>query len=435
MGEEILEIEMRGLLLLVAIVAVVVARKPFQDAKKQKTFEVELFRVKRDPQLVRKELSRLRDAQKTGNWGPINPKWDRLIDETPMTPHDRARIMRQRAMRNKKNVQLHARDDPYAPFKNYEDAIFVGTIALGTPWQSPFNVVFDTGSSNLWVPEVGCSQGGCSGKDTYDSSQSSTYVANGKAFSIQYGTGSCSGTLVQDKVCVTGSDCSSSGDLSCTATFGQANQMAQFFESSPIDGILGLGFQSLATDNVVTVIQNLVSQGAISQPVFQFFLDSQPRSTTARIVFGGWDSSYFTGQINWVPLTSENYYVIQVDGTYVNGNSLNQCDLGCSAIVDSGTSELVGPAQYVQPLIQAIGTVEQDCSNWHELPDISFEINGNKYAVTPVEYVLNQTGYGCTLGISSQAGFPYWILGDVFIRAWSTVFDQQQNRVGFAKSI
>jgi hypothetical protein len=385
--------------------------------------------------VVRKEVARLRESQKTGNWGPINPKWDRLMDETPMAPEERARIMRQRLQRNKKSTKLHARDDPYAPFKNYEDAIFVGSIGLGTPYQSPFNVVFDTGSSNLWVPEVGCSTGGCSGKDTYDSSRSSSYVANGKAFSIQYGTGSCSGTLVQDRVCVTGTDCSNSGDLSCTATFGQADQMASFFQSSPIDGILGLGFQSLATDNVVTVLQNLVSQGQISQPVFQFFLDSQPRTTNARIVFGGYDSSYFTGNLNWVPLTSENYYVIQLDGTYVGGTSLNQCDLGCSAIVDSGTSELVGPSQYVGPLIQAIGTVNQDCSNYASLPTISFEIGGNKYDVSPVEYVLNQTGVGCTLGISSQAGFPYWILGDVFIRAWSTVFDQSNNRVGFARSV
>ena len=59
-----------------------------------------------------------------------------------------------------------------APFKNYADESFVGTIGIGSPYQGPFVVVFDTGSSNLWVPQVGCNSGGCQGKTHYDSSQS-----------------------------------------------------------------------------------------------------------------------------------------------------------------------------------------------------------------------------------------------------------------------
>lgn len=54
---------------------------------------------------------------------------------------------------------------------NEQGAQYFGEIAIGTPPQK-FSVIFDTGSSNLWVPTSKCHTATCTEHERYDSSKS-----------------------------------------------------------------------------------------------------------------------------------------------------------------------------------------------------------------------------------------------------------------------
>merc|ERR1712203_978551 len=83
-----------------------------------------------------------------------------------------------------------------------QDSEYFGEVFIGTPAQK-FTVIYDTGSSNLWVPGKSCSN--CKpGTPRYDSSQSTTFAKDGRSFGLRYGTGSCNGFISNDTISMAG---------------------------------------------------------------------------------------------------------------------------------------------------------------------------------------------------------------------------------------
>lgn len=81
--------------------------------------------------------------------------------------------------------------------KDYYNVEYYGDIGIGTPPQV-FQVIFDTGSSNLWVFSEAYSGPGNPNK--YNSAQSSTYQPDGRSFEIPYVSGNVSGFLSVDTI-------------------------------------------------------------------------------------------------------------------------------------------------------------------------------------------------------------------------------------------
>ncbi|XP_024430173.2 pepsin A [Desmodus rotundus] len=319
------------------------------------------------------------------------------------------------------------------PLENYMDTEYFGTISIGTPPQE-FTVIFDTGSSNLWVPSVYCSSPACSNHNRFNPQQSSTYRATSQKVSVSYGTGSMTGILGYDTVQV--------ADISDTnQIFGLSKtEPSSFLYYAPFDGILGLAYPSIASSGATPVFDNMWDQGLISQDLFSVYLSSNDQSGSV-VMFGGIDSSYYTGNLNWVPLSSETYWQITVDSITMNGEAI-ACSGGCQAIVDTGTSLLTGPTNAIANIQGYIGASQASngqmvvsCSAINNLPNIVFTINGIQYPLSPSAYIL-QMQQDCISGFQAMelptASGDLWILGDIFIRQYFTVFDRGNNQVGLA---
>lgn len=432
--------------------------------------------------------------------------------------------------------------------KNYLDAQYFGVIGIGSPAQN-FTVIFDTGSSNLWVPSSKCYFSiPCYFHARFSAALSNTYKAIGKSCSIPYGSGSVYGFFSQDNVQV--------GNLVVKdQVFIEATREASLnFLLAKFDGILGLGFQEISVGDVAPVWYNMVEQGLVKEKLFSFWLNRDPDDENGgEIVFGGMDRKHFKGRHIYVPVSSKGYWQFEMGDFLVGNHSTGFCAGGCAAIVDSGTSLITGPTAIVTEINHAIGaegivsmeckevvsqygemilklltedtlphsvcsliglcefdgsqfvstTIETviekhdgekspvghgalcgacemavvwiqnqlrqnqtreriltyanelcerlpspmgqssvDCNNIASLPKVSFTIGNRALGLTPDQYIF-KAGEGdeaiCISGFTAldvpPPQGPLWVLGDIFMGAYHTVFDFGNLKLGFAESV
>ncbi|GMP39780.1 hypothetical protein CsSME_00010481 [Camellia sinensis var. sinensis] len=100
---------------------------------------------------------------------------------------------------------------------------------------------------------------------------------------------------------------------------------------------------------------------------------------------------------------------------------------------------------YVNQLCESLpspnGESAVDCNSLSKLPNVTFTIGSKDFTLTPEQYVL-KTGEGdiaicisgfIALDVPPPRG-PLWILGDVFMGVYHTVFDYGNLQLGFAES-
>uniref|UniRef100_A0A8C3PJX3 pepsin A n=1 Tax=Calidris pygmaea TaxID=425635 RepID=A0A8C3PJX3_9CHAR len=230
--------------------------------------------------------------------------------------------------------------------QNYLDNEYFGTISIGTPAQE-FTVVFDTGSSNLWVPSVYCSSPACTNHNRFNPAESSTFISTNESLYIAYGTGSMYGVLGYDTVTVANIEV-------LNQIFGLAeSEPGTFFYYTPFDGILGLAFPSIASSGATPVFDNMMMQNLVAENLFSVYLSKEGQSGSF-ILFGAIDPFYTTNGIAWIPLSAETYWQITMSSVSIGGEAI-ACAFGCQAIVDTGTSLLAVPERALGTILSILG--------------------------------------------------------------------------------
>ncbi|KAL7207427.1 hypothetical protein ACSBR1_029391 [Camellia fascicularis] len=407
--------------------------------------------------------------------------------------------------------------DDVVYLKNFMDTQYYGEIGIGSPPQH-FAVVFDTGSSNLWVPSSKCHFSiACYMHSKYRAKLSNTYTEIGTSCKIHYGSGSIFGFFSQDNVRF--------GDVIIKdQVFTEATKEGLFmFLLAQFDGIIGLGFQDIAVGQVSPVWYNMVKQGLVSRQVFSLWLNRDHTSKIGgEIVFGGVDWRHFRGDHTFAPIAQNGYWqaiiaqinhAIGADGVaslecknvvskygaliwefLISGLqpekacvNLGLCPYNGSLYTTTSAADIETVVErgqnldglpvdderapctfcemivfwievelkketakekvfkYVNELCEKLPNPRRktfiNCDNMATMPYVSFTIGNKSFPLSPEQYTIKVEESCSTvclngfvaLDVPAQKG-PLWVLGDLFLGAYHTIFDFGNLQVGFAKS-
>ena len=322
---------------------------------------------------------------------------------------------------------------------DYENMQYSGDLKFGSSLDT-IDVIFDTGSAYLWVASTECSTCATAGMTTFfDCGSSDTCESLGLQVIVTYGSGSLKGSFVADTVQIGDYTAEDQGFIDVTEV--------DDFESFAANGILGLGMSSTSS-GVSTLIENLKTQGQISNRIFSFYLGGKPDSYLPQFILDGYDERLIENgsSISYCNVIDTYYWGVNVSSIYLHGDKANYTVFTSAnsmigeAIVDSGTSLIVVDTATFENLYIYMnyyvnctwieGYIACFNSDLSAYPNIVINLCGTEYSLTGADYIMPYFDFYLILIESSD--MEYIILGDTFMRKFYTVFDMENNQLGFA---
>ena len=297
---------------------------------------------------------------------------------------------------------------------------------IGTPAQQVY-VQLDTGSFELWVNPT-CSsldaadEKFCDAVGSYNTSLSSTAVDMDSTKTLSYGIGSADITYFTDNIALPGASTPMTD-----VQFGVASS-----SKSEFSGILGIGYGLGYTTKYRNFIDELAYQNQTKVKAFSVALGSKDEEEGV-IVFGGVDTSKFSGKLASLPIIPADESTDGVARYWVSMNNMSltppsgqtktYVNSTMDVFLDTGSTLTLLPQDVCDQLGSDFGSDGLDSSGYYavdcDLADIdgtvNFEFNGVTIEVPYNEFIRKTGEDSCVLGITPSDTFT--LLGDTFMRS------------------
>ncbi|KAJ2511113.1 hypothetical protein H4217_007543 [Coemansia sp. RSA 1939] len=338
-----------------------------------------------------------------------------------------------------------------APLVNVKDYYYYGYIGIGSPPQK-FSVVFDTGSSNIWVPGQECSSSACTEHRRFNQRSSATFHPTTQNIQIQYGTGFIAGNIAKETVQVAGAVVLQNQSFAVTSTEDRTFELPR----SQFDGLFGLGFTGGSEGGVRAPVDTMVQENLLKEPLFGVKLLKDANQANGEITFGSYDRS-FGNRLSWIDVYGDFFWATTMEGIFYGNEPTNylygadsvnnatasiplsaadKARASRKALLDTGSSLLYGDPYSLAEMGRRIGanpfTGEVPCAAVSSLKPFHFILGGKRFTMNPKDYIFHDDATGICEVQWMPVNEYLWILGIPFLQSHYSVYNIKERKMGLA---
>ncbi|KAG1457682.1 hypothetical protein G6F56_006555 [Rhizopus delemar] len=355
----------------------------------------------------------------------------------------------------KRKTNQKRSDSLELPVMNHIDISELGiNVKIGTPAKD-FTLLFDTGSSDTWVPSVNClAIDGCPDFLTrYNPKESATSQAFNEIFNITYNIGSAIGLYFTDSLSLADGYTIPNQKLAMVGSSIGALSLQTDNNHVILDGIFGAGLpqgtvkylQGGEEYNPIPV--SLYNYGLIPNPIFSIAIGHQE---TGRVLFGDVITDQTTGEFVYTPLVGTDRWTINSLGFEFKSSNISRnfrFNSKTPLAVDTGSNFFYLPTPLAFDLAKTIAPgrfralphiFEVDCEYQNDMDILNAYFPGptgknNVYISIPISsLVAKRESDGKCFFLFTPSNDKF-ILGNMFLRNFVVVFDfGSLPQIGFA---
>ncbi|KAI1718948.1 eukaryotic aspartyl protease domain-containing protein [Ditylenchus destructor] len=354
------------------------------------------------------------------------------------------------SLSRKRNTERFKGSTNLEPYDGYVH-VLLGNITFGTPPQK-FQVLFDLQSVDVWViadyadlsdddnDNNYAYESASTGrkKNTYSSSDSTTYTKDGRPFSADWGY--VSGELASDIINV--------ANIQTNITFGLVDDISNYyFFVEPVDGEFGLSSANMSDNNISSSLYAL--KDSLDKPIVSFHLrrNYTVNSTsvyTSTITLGNEDTENCRDEWKYVDQTYPGEYQFNVHSIQIGDKTRA---VGVDGIIeDNGIFIDVGldDVSFMAELTNATYNSTTNlytlpCIPNRDLPIIQLNLGDGRTTVLlgPEEYILpvkanDSECYFGFVGYGNSNTSHMWYLGRPFLDSQCFSFNLSSLEIGFS---